>query len=60
MTSALNDRGEFARCYKYIYPPELKVEHQRTHVSFLDLDITNVDGIFSYTLFDKTDNFPYV
>ena len=57
----LNDCGEFSRSYKEIYPKELelKCEHQGTHATFLDIDITIVDGLFIYKLFDKRDDFPF-
>ena len=59
--SALNDRGEFGRVYKDIYPNELelKVEHTGVHASFLNLDITVRDGTFVYKLYDKRDAFPF-
>ena len=43
---ALNDSREFGASYKDIYPPELelKVEHHGNHATFLDLDITLIDG----------------
>ena len=58
---AINDREEFLSSYKEIYPPELelKIEHQGTHATFLDLDITIKDYIFVYKLFDKIDAFPF-
>ena len=58
---AINDREDFLKCYKEIYPPamELKVEHQGDRATFLDLDITIRDGIFVYKLFDKRDAFPF-
>ena len=58
---ALNDRDEFHKCYKQIYPKELdlKVEHHGSHASFLDLDITVENNIFRYKLFDKRDAFPF-
>ena len=58
---AINDREEFLSSYKEIYPPELelKIEHQGTHATFLDLDITIKDDIFVYKLFDKRDAFPF-
>ena len=58
---AINDREEFLVSYRDIYPPELelKVEHQGTHATFLDLDITIKDNIFVYKLFDKRDAFPF-
>ena len=57
----LNDGGEFGRSFKSIYPPELelKCEHQGTHATFLDLDISISNGIFVYKLFDKRDGFPF-
>ena len=57
----LNDGGEFGRSFHSIYPPnlELKCEHQGSHATFLDIDITIVDGIFVYKLFDKRDGFPF-
>ena len=57
----LNDCGEFSRSYREIYPKELelKCEHQGTHATFLDIDITIVDGLFIYKLFDKRDDFPF-
>ena len=38
---------------------ELKVEHQGHHATFLELDITIVDNMFIYKLFDKRDDFPF-
>ena len=57
----LNDSGEFSRSYADIYPAELqlKCEHQGTHATFLDLDISVIDGTFIYKLFDKRDDFPF-
>ena len=37
----------------------MKVEHHGQHASFLSLDITIVDKIFVYKLFDKRDAFPF-
>ena len=58
---ALSDGDEFAKHCKKTYPAELdlKVEHQGSHASFLDLDITVVDGIFVYKMYDKRDQFPF-
>jgi len=58
---AINDGGVFGRVFKDIYPEELelKLEHSGLHASFLNLDITIVDGIFVYKLYDKRDNFPF-
>ena len=57
----LNDGGEFGRSFHNIYPNELelKCEHQGSHATFLDLDISIIDGIFVYKLYDKRDNFPF-
>ena len=57
----LNDDGEFGKSYREIYPSnlELKCEHEGSHATFLDLDITVQDGCFVYKLFDKRDNFPF-
>ena len=57
----LNDDNEFGRSFREIYPNELelKCEHQGTHATFLQLDITIRDGIAVYKLFDKRDNFPF-
>ena len=39
---AINDGYEFFESFKNIYPkkPELKVEYQKPHPNFVDLDIT--------------------
>ena len=57
----INDSGDFGKSFREIYPPELelKVENQGNHATFLDLDITIVDGLFVYKLFDKRDAFPF-
>ena len=57
----LNDSGEFSKSFSHIYPEELqlKCEHQGTHATFLDLDISVVDNKFVYKLFDKRDDFPF-
>ena len=57
----LNNNNEFKKSHYLIYPPELKlkIEHEGTHATFLDLDITICDGIFVYKLFDKRDAFPF-
>ena len=57
----LNDDGEFGKSFREIYPNnlELKCEHQGSHATFLDLDITIQDGVFVHKLFDKRDNFPF-
>ena len=57
----LNDGGEFGKSYREIYPSnlQLKCEHQGSHATFLEVDITVQDGYFIYKLFDKRDNFPF-
>ena len=57
----LNDNFEFENSCKEIYPDvlKLKCEHKGTHATFLDLDIKIQNGIFTYKLFDKRDNFPF-
>ena len=58
---ALNDKKEFLKSFKYIYPRslELKIEHEGEHATFLALDVTVKDGIFVYKLFDKRDAFTF-
>ena len=58
---AINNNNEFKNSFHEIYPPELelKIEHEGTHATFLDLDITISNGIFVYKLFDKRDAFPF-
>ena len=57
----INDGNEFLTSFKNISPKELelKVEHQRNHDSFLDLDIKIEYCVFVYKLFDKRDKFPF-
>ena len=57
----LNDCGEFGRSFHLIYPSDLhlKCEHNGTHATFLELDISIVDGLFIYKLYDKRDDFPF-
>ena len=37
----------------------MKLEHNGTHATFLDLEINIVDGMFVYKLYDKRDDFPF-
>ena len=57
----INDSNDFEKSHNQIYPTELelKVEHSGNHATFLDLDITLNDGVFTYKLFDKRDAFPF-
>lgn len=59
---AVNNNAEFLSCFRKIYPKklELKVEHQRNHQTFLDLDITIQNGVFVYKRFDKEINFHFL
>ena len=58
---AINDGGEFGKVFREIYPEELelKEEHAGDHANFLQLDISKVDDIFVYKLYDKRDAFPF-
>ena len=58
----VNNSDAFNESYQEIYPPDLqlKCEHSGDHTTFLELDITIVDGIFVYKLFDKRDAFPFL
>ena len=57
----INDSDEFEKSHENIYPNELqlKCEHKGDHATFLELDITIVDGMFHYKLYDKRDAFPF-
>ena len=57
----LDDCKEFSKSFSEIYPPELqlKCEHEGIHATFLDLDISIIDDIFVYKIFDKRDDFPF-
>ena len=57
----INDSDAFNEYYLEIYPSELQLqcEHIGDHATFLELDITIVDGIWLYKLFDKRDAFPF-
>ena len=58
---AINDGGEFGKSFNEIYPPELelKVEHEGSHATFLDLDISIAGDRFIYKLYDKRDSFNF-
>ena len=58
---SINDSDEFSNSYGDIYPKDLqlKCEHKGTQATFLELDITIKDGVFSYKLYDKRDAFPF-
>ena len=58
---ALNDGGEFGKIHNKIYSKEmdLKKEHSGTHATYMELDISILNKIFVYKLFDKRDDFPF-
>ena len=51
---AINDGSEFGKYFNKIYPPELEleVEHERSHATFLDLDISIAGDRFIYKLYE--------
>ena len=57
----INDEGEFFSSYKYIYPKqlELKLEHQREHTTFMDVNLTIEGNMFVCKLFHKRGKFPF-
>ena len=60
--NALNDGGEFERCYHEIYPPEMELGKENISAnaaSFLDLNISIIDSKFVVSLYDKRDYFPF-
>ena len=60
--NSINDYGEFERCYKDIYPPELELGKENldsSRASFLDLDIRVEDRVFVFNQYDKRDAFPF-
>ena len=59
---AMNDCGEFEKCFKDIYPQELELKKENNgnkQATFLDLDISVNDNKFEIKLFDKRDAFPF-
>ena len=59
---AINDNGEFERCYSEIYPPELELGKENigyNQGTFLDLKIEIREEKFVISLYDKRDNFPF-
>ena len=60
--TAINDGGEFERCFPDIYPPELELKKENVgncDATFLDLDLNITDRKFNIKLFDKRDTFPF-
>ena len=58
---ALNDSGKFDKPFLEIYPTELelKVEHNSSHATLLDLGISIDKGKFIYKMFGKRDTFNF-
>ena len=58
----LNDSGEFSKSFHVIFPNELQLKrkHQGLHVTFLDPDITDVDVIYEYKLYDMKDDYTFL
>ena len=52
---ALNNGGKFGKAFLEIYPAklELKVEHNGSHATFVDLDISTDKGKLIYKMFDN-------
>ena len=60
--NAINDGGEFEKIFSEIYPPELELKKENTdnnHATFLDLEITIINGRMETKLYDKRDAFPF-
>lgn len=57
----VNDSDEFEKSHHDIYPAslQLKCEHKGDHATFLELDVSVVDGKFVYKLYGKRDAFPF-
>ena len=57
-----NDCDEFGKAFLELYPTELelKVKHNGSHATFLDLDFSIDKGKFIYKIFDKRDAFHIV
>ena len=55
------DCGEFGKAFIEIYPtnPELKVEHNCIHATFLDLVVSLDKDKFIFKMFDKRDTFNF-
>ena len=57
----MNDSGKFDKPFLEIYPTELelKVEHNSSHATLLDLGISIDKGKFIYKMFGKRDTFNF-
>ena len=58
---ALNDGGHFGKSHKNIYSKEMQLKRESTgkRGTYLELDISILNKIFVYKLFDKRDGFPF-
>ena len=59
---AANDYGEYEKSFKEIYPPELTLKKENdedTNATFLDMEITVLNGKFDHKLYDKRDAFNF-
>ena len=59
---AFNDNDTFRNHYRFIYPPEMKLENTNTSVAvcnFLDLRISIFRGKFRYRSYDKRRDFGF-
>ena len=57
---AMNDCGEFEKCFKDIYPQKLELKKENNgnkQATFLDISVN--DNKFEIKLFDKRDAFPF-
>ena len=60
--NAINDGGEFERCYRDIYPEEMelgKENNSNQEATFLDLNISISNKKFLVGLYDKRNFFPF-
>ena len=57
----INDNNLFLENFESIYPPELKLnlESSGDRISFLDLELRNINGRLDIRLFDKRDSFNF-
>ena len=57
----MNDGAEFVKAVFELYPTELelKVKHNGSHATFLDVDISIDKGKFILKMFDKQDAFNF-
>ena len=57
----MNDCVEFDKTFFELYPAELelKVKHNGSHATFLDVDISIDKGKFIFKMFDKQDAFNF-